>query len=477
MSINRFLQPAGTTTLKDYRHAARIFTDDNFRLSPKYGFLFYVEFDLNPLITNVSNLSAQEMGMIVKTVTLPKYTLETKIHNAYNRKNIVQNKINYDPVSITFHDDQADIVRQFWYDYYSYFYRDPDYADATYAGPHKYQSRASFDWGYSPRPAVGYDGRGVQPYQYIQAIRIYSLYQKNFSEYQLINPIITSFKHGEHNQSENSFLQNEMSIQFETVKYLTGYVTSNNAGGFVELHYDNVPSPLVGNNTDLANSIDNGLGGYSRVPDTITDLANNNTAINPVLRTDATLYAAGSGASGFGSAWGASTLLASGGVTNNGGFSIPSFGSLNQGVMSSQQVAQQLQAAGVGLLNKSATTLANGVMNGVTRGLGPNGKSIVGLAAAAITNPKALIATAQNMAISYATAKVTNYVTNQIINPLAAKATDVVGNFVSDQIAKPLSEGFNNFAAANFSTDFNFALNIGQYSLGSSAANAVSWDF
>jgi hypothetical protein len=116
-------------------------------------------------------------------------------------------------------------------------------------------------------------------------------------------------------------------------------------------------------------------------------------------------------------------------------------------------------------------------MNGVTRGLGPNGKSIVGLAAAAITNPKALIATAQNMAISYATAKVTNYVTNQIINPLAAKATDVVGNFVSDQIAKPLSEGFNNFAAANFSTDFNFALNIGQYSLGSSAANAVSWDF
>ena len=43
--------------LRDYKHAARIFTDSQFRLSPKYGFLFYVEFDFNPLISTVSNLS------------------------------------------------------------------------------------------------------------------------------------------------------------------------------------------------------------------------------------------------------------------------------------------------------------------------------------------------------------------------------------------------------------------------------------
>ena len=172
-------QQAKETVLRNYRHATRIFTDDNFRLSPKYGWLFYVEFDFNPLITSISNQAAQELGMIVKNVTLPKFSIDTKIHNAYNRKNIVQNKINYDPVNITFHDDQSDNVRQFWYDYYSYFYRDPDYADATYSAPHKYQSRPSFDWGYTPRPAVGYSqSTGVQPYQYIQAIRIYSLYQQ-----------------------------------------------------------------------------------------------------------------------------------------------------------------------------------------------------------------------------------------------------------------------------------------------------------
>ena len=450
----------------DYRHAARIFTDNNFRLSPKYGFLFYVEFDLNPLITNISNISAQEMGMIVKTVNLPKYTIDTKSHNAYNRKNLIQNKITYDPVTISFHDDQADTVRQFWYDYYSYFYRDPDYADSTYATPHKYQSRASFDWGYTPRPAVGYNNStGVQPYQYIQAIRIYSLYQKNFSEYQLINPLITSFKHGEHNTSETTgLLQHEMTVQFETVKYLTGYVTQNNAGGFVDLHYDNSPSPLVGENTDLVNYTSDGNGGLARVNDTITDLADNSTAINPYLRTDSGLASTQlNGSSGFGSAWSATTLYSTTGIGNSGGFIIPSFGSLGQGVLSQQQIGQQLSAAGVGLINRSATTFANGITNGIANGLGPNGKSIVGLATAAISNPKALLASAQNMAIQYAVAKASNYVTNSIVNPLAEKASNAIGTFVSDNIAKPASEAFNNFAAENFSADFNFSLGIGQY--------------
>jgi hypothetical protein len=104
ITFNTGLAPA-QTVLRDYRHAARIFVDDQYRLSPKYGFLFYVEFDFNPLITNISdqtlqykglgqgNVPARELGMLVKSATLPKFTIETKTHNAYNRKNIVQNSI------------------------------------------------------------------------------------------------------------------------------------------------------------------------------------------------------------------------------------------------------------------------------------------------------------------------------------------------------------------------------------------------
>ena len=451
----RQVQTENRVILRDYRHAARIFTDSNFRLSPKYGFLFYVEFDFNPLITEITNQSAQEIGMIVKSVSLPKFTIDTKIHNAYNRKNIVQNKINYDQVQITFHDDQSDNVRNFWYDYYSYFYRDPDYADSTYQSPHKYQSRPSFDWGYTPRPAVGYNSStGVQPYQYIQAIRIYSLYQGNFSEYELVNPIITSFKHGDHNVSEgSSLLEHQMSVQFETVKYQTGYVTNNTVGGFIDLHYDNTLSP---NGTNIGEQAPNTFS------DTITDLANNQTSINPSLRTDNSLQSITlSPSGGFSAALGLSIGGAAGTGLNAGGFSIPSFGSLTQGVPSGAAITQQLEASAVGIAGRAASSLANGVVGSIAKGLGPNGSSIIGLAAAAISNPSAALHTAENMAIGYATRMASNYV-NNAVNSAVQSISGEVSSFVSENISQPISQAFGDLTGSlsnsfgEFTSSFSF---------------------
>ena len=445
MSINKFLTPARETVVRDYRHAARIFTDDNFRLSPKYGFLFYVEFDFNPLITNISdqslqyrgtgkgNAPARELGMLVKSATLPKFTIETKTHNAYNRKNIVQNSIKYDPVQIVFHDDQSDNVRNFWYDYYSFFFRDPDYADSTYNTPHKYQSRSSFDWGYSPR-RYGTEAfnTGHQAYQYIQAIRIYSLYQKNFSEYQLVNPTITAFKHGDHVNGETSLLSHEMTLQYETVKYLTGYTTANNVGGFIDLHYDSTPSPIAPvDGTDL---VDNGQGGYSQAPDGITDLA----GISPLYTDQPKILNFGAGAgivnttgSAFGGLFGVGTALSTAGGINAGGFSVPSLGSLTQGITNMAQVQQQLQAQASNIVGGVVSSAANGIIGGLAAGLGPNGGATINLITAAIQNPQAALATVTNMAATYAMQQVGSYVTN-LTQPLIDQAS----GFIKDQVGE-----------------------------------------
>ena len=422
MSLNSVLTPTGKTpgmggvgyeSLKDYQHAARIFTDDNFRLSPKYDFLFYVEFDFNPLITNVSSRAAQELGMIVKTVSLPKYTIEHKVHNAYNRVNITQHKIKYDPVQITFHDDQADNVRNFWYDYYSFFFRDSDYADATYQGISKYQSRPTFDWGYSPRPTVGYNQSQLyQPYQYIQGIRIYSLYQKNFSEYQLVNPTITSFGHGEHRNGQNGLVEHSMSIQFETVKYLTGYVTPNTVGGFIDLHYDSKPSPITpAGGADL---VDNGAGGVVHASDTVVDLAYANPLtqlgfINSYQVQVNNLGLSGQKAAG---SYNSSTLLSSSSGTGGAGFSIPTLGSLSQGATGSALLSQQLNSAAAALAGTVVSNAANGVIGAVAKGLGPQGTAIVGGIAQAIINPKAALAAVENMAINWAVQKASQAVVN-----------------------------------------------------------------
>lgn len=241
-SINQFLKQLGQgDQIHDYQHAARIFIDDNYRLSPKYGFLFHVAFDLNSEITRVPRDGMLEMGMVVKSANLPKFSIDNKVLNAYNRVNVVQNKIKYDPLTITFHDDSADLIRDFWYDYYSYYYRDSDYQETVYAAPHKYEMRQQQAWGYQPRQYPN-SNQGTQ--QYIRAIRIYSLHQKRFSEYTLINPVITAFRHGDHQNGGNELMQHEMTVQFEAVKYRYGYVSKNTVSGFADLHYDHTPSPL-----------------------------------------------------------------------------------------------------------------------------------------------------------------------------------------------------------------------------------------
>ena len=431
------------TILRTYQHGKKIFVDSNFRLSPKYGWLFYVEFDFNPAITEISNTAARELGMIVKNVGLPKFTIDTKIHNAYNRKNIVQNKINYDPITIAFHDDQADNVKQFWYDYYSFFYRDPDYADSTYAAAHKYDRRASFEWGYTPRPTVGYNTfNSNQQYQYIQSIRIYSLYQQNFSEYQLINPTITSFKHGELSTSTNEMLQSEMTVQFETVKYLEGKVTHDTAGGFIDLHYDTVDSPNPTQPGEIA-------PGNNTV--TVTDLANNQTAINPNLRQEWT--APQNLGSSLALALSNATNFSAGSGINSGGFSIPSLSGLTAGVTSSAVIGQQLQAAGVGLASSVTGQIAGAVVGGVAKGLGQNGQTIIGLAASAIQNPSATLLTIENMAVSYATGIAVGVLQNAL-TPITAGIQKDIAGFVGDNITGPVSKAFG-----DISTDVGNFLN------------------
>ena len=90
---------APNQNIRDYQHAARTFVDGLYRLSPKLNNLFHVFIDVNQSIANIDSLSQIETGLMAKTVQLPKFTVQTKTHNAYNRKTVQQEKITYDPVS------------------------------------------------------------------------------------------------------------------------------------------------------------------------------------------------------------------------------------------------------------------------------------------------------------------------------------------------------------------------------------------
>jgi hypothetical protein len=265
--FNQFLTQLGHgDEIRDYQHATRTFVDGLYRLSPKIGSMFHVFIDVNHEITPGD---PTEIGLMAKSVTLPKFTVQTKTYNAYNRKNIAQERINYDPISLTFHDDSSNVVRNFWQKYYQYYYNDWNHQESQYVKDNKYEKRQSQDWGYGPKSS------GTNAVNYINSIRIYSLHQKYFSSYILLKPTITSFAHGTHTAGEYTPLEHTMQVAYEAVHYEDGPVSSGKVLGFNHIHYDKTPSPLTslgGGTTSIL-----GPGGLVQgAGDIMTNLGNGN---------------------------------------------------------------------------------------------------------------------------------------------------------------------------------------------------------
>lgn len=241
--FTRFLRgvASGITNPKgqmgDFRHASRLYVDNYFALAPRSKFMYHVVFEIDNLSLkspNFANKHKQEIGMLVKAADLPKFTIDTVTKNQYNKKKVVQKNINYEPITLTFHDDNNGITNALWALYYGYYYRDRSINPRGYDGsPYKEGLiRAGFD-----------NNQGTTPF--FRSISIYTLSRRRFLGYTLVNPLITNWQHGQVAQSENSgIMENQMTIAYENVIYSGGSVRRGSPKNFAELHYDTLPSPL-----------------------------------------------------------------------------------------------------------------------------------------------------------------------------------------------------------------------------------------
>jgi hypothetical protein len=133
--------------------------------------------------------------------------------------------------------------------------------------------REQADWGYTIRNS-GIINKTAAPY--LNNIRIYSLFNKKFSEYVLINPMITSFQHGEHNSSASTeTMSHTMTIEYESVQYAYGNVSKNTVTGFADVHYDKTPSPLLPIGGGALNLLGQG-GAANTASDIVSDVEDGN---------------------------------------------------------------------------------------------------------------------------------------------------------------------------------------------------------
>ncbi len=337
-----------------YNHAGKLYIPGNHALAPKQKYLYYVSINigvgdqsggdpggfgniLNKITggsgpTSLSLLDQYAAGALVKSVELPKFAINNKTLNAYNKKNVIQTGIVYEPVAITFHDDAADTVTRLWNDYYTHYYRDSDYDYISYQQDHvgmgPYQLRRDQRWGYTPR------NKSTEPF--LRNIQIFSLHNKKFTEYLLINPYIISWRHNTMDNSDGAgLLDGTMTVAYETVKYRTGSINAVDVNGFGVLNYDNTTSPI--HSMGLGSLVNSALG----------SLSGGDLARPDGVDKSPTLFDQIGG--------GLKALNALGGI-NAAGVAVPLLGKFGAGVLS---------GAAAGITLPKPADIAGGVKNGV----------------------------------------------------------------------------------------------------------------
>lgn len=305
-------QDAVGSILKDYTHASKTFLTNGFELSPRLKFLYHVHFNINtgqiPQLRNAYGSGAgQTLSLMVKTIELPKYKINTAVMNQYNRKRVIQTKVSYDPCRFTVHDDQSDLIRNLWYNYFTYYYKDathkydniPNQSSSVGLTEGKSngfnynisdiysQNYQSADWGfigesYTDGTNSSTNSNGKPPF--FKDITIYALSQKKYAAWTLINPIITSWNGDMFDYSAGEgTMKDDVTVEYETVKYYSGAIggeqPSTSVKGFADpTHYDTVPSSIT--KPGATNSVFGQTGVRAAFQGTTQDLQALNTGRN-----------------------------------------------------------------------------------------------------------------------------------------------------------------------------------------------------
>jgi len=235
------------THLRDARHAHNLFTQYGHLFSPKTKFLYHVVFETTDDVAFYSNTETfkKQIGVLVKRADLPGFKASIENKQQYNRKKNMQTRVDYDDVRISFHDDNLGATRAMLEEYYRYYYQDGNHSRST--------STTTTDGSFNPRdkysnrtPNYGLNNFYKQPF--FKSITIYQLSLQNWFSYTLINPLLSSWDHGDVDSSDGSGMnENTIMLAYEGVLYDNGIIGENGEPtNFTnpETGYDNTFSPL-----------------------------------------------------------------------------------------------------------------------------------------------------------------------------------------------------------------------------------------
>lgn len=235
--------------LKDFQHANRVFVQNTYARAPKTGFLYFINFNINKNAlqkTSWEQNGPRDVGILVKKADLPKFSIATETLNQYNRKTVIQKEIKYTPVNIEFHDDNSNITRDLWVNYYKYYYVDSNYGSSVKGKIKSGDLVAAYQNTKYGETEYAYGLNNNQKEPFFTSIDLYVLHQQRFSQFTLVNPLLTEWQHDSvESETGNKILTNKMTVAYEAVFYNEGKIKKGNSPtNFAAIYYDTQPSPL-----------------------------------------------------------------------------------------------------------------------------------------------------------------------------------------------------------------------------------------
>ena len=161
----------------------------------------------------------EQIHPLIKTADMPSMKIDTASLNQYNRKRIIQNKVQFDPVTVVFHDVADGKTLAFWELYYNYYFRDglepgtnAPGIDSQSTSPtsspidtdgEKHNTNdvlannlSNHNFGYNLLGASGkWPTHWNKPKNLIKTISIFQVHAGRYNKVTLVNPRIVSFKH------------------------------------------------------------------------------------------------------------------------------------------------------------------------------------------------------------------------------------------------------------------------------------------
>lgn len=242
------LGPKGN--LADWQHSSRLYITDNQKHAPKLKFLYHVTFYLTSgaksVIPQVDS-HTHEIGMLVKSCDLPKYSSNVETKKKYNRTKHIQTSLTYNPINITFHDDNFGATTALLEAYYKYYYADGYHGLSSGAYGNRFTGDTTYAGEGSNTYKFGLDNN-TPSVPFFDRIEIAVMARKSYTRYTLVNPIVSDWQHDSVDNSDGSgTMQNSITVNYDSVIYDRGRVEAGENGdptGFGRAdHYDTTPSP------------------------------------------------------------------------------------------------------------------------------------------------------------------------------------------------------------------------------------------